>query len=473
MVIEKGSAKKAGLGYIIGNYFLRGIGFLTLPLFSRLLSSEDFGIYNTFLSYGNILFVFVGLALHTSYKSAQIKYDNGFENYVSNTLVLCIVSSVIFLIGGASIPFFFEGLSYEMVFWLILYSFGTAITAYYNSYLSIYFKSASYIRLATISAISNIVVSLVLIFSIFYENRSMGRIIGTTLPVFVIALIWIIDFLKKWKPDLNSSQIKFALRYSVPLIPHGISQVLLSSCDKVMIAMMVGNSQAGIYSFAYTIYSLISVTFSSLDQVWSPWFFQQMKENNIRKIREVADQYALGIAIVAVMSMLAGPELIYIIGSNDFLESKYLFVPVVVGGFFSFMYTFPAAIEYYYEKTKYIAIGTSFAAVINILLNFVGIRIFGYTIAAYTTLLTYLLYFLFHYCISVSLTGGKSLYNIRNFAAICIFVCIGGIVTQSLLNQMIIRWILLLALVVVFIVYIFKIVNLPILSQIKRKLKFK
>ncbi|HEM3610894.1 TPA: oligosaccharide flippase family protein, partial [Streptococcus suis] len=440
MAIESGNVKKAGIGYIIGNYFLRGIGFLTLPLFSRLLTTEDFGEYNTFLSYGNILFVFVGLALHTSYKSAQIKYENGFENYVSNTLVLCIISSVLFLFGGVSFSFLFKGVSFELVFWLILYSFGTAITAYYNSYLSIYFKSASYIKLATMSAIGNILVSLVLIFSIFSDNRSMGRIIGTTLPVFVVALIWIINFFNKWKPNLNKSQIKFALRYSVPLIPHGISQVLLSSCDRVMIAWMVGNSQAGIYSFAYTIYSLISVTFSSLDQVWSPWFFQQMKVKNTSKISEVADQYAFGIAIFTIIAMLAGPELIFIIGSDDFLDSKYLFVPVVVGGFFSFMYSFPAAIEYYYGKTKYIAIGTSFAAVINILLNFVGIKIFGYSIAAYTTLLTYLLYFIFHYYISINLFNGKSLYNIRNFVAICTFVCIGGVTTQLLINQLVIRW---------------------------------
>ena len=48
---EKNSALKAGMGYTIGNVLVKGINFLTLPLFSRLLSTAEFGVYNVFLSY--------------------------------------------------------------------------------------------------------------------------------------------------------------------------------------------------------------------------------------------------------------------------------------------------------------------------------------------------------------------------------------------------------------------------------------
>ena len=114
MKTQKGSVKKAGLGYIIGNYFIRGIGFLTLPIFSRLMLPEEFGIYNTFISYGTILFAFIGVAFHTSYKNAFNKYDSEFNNYVSNTLLLCLINTVLFMVLAIFIPFFFPKVSLKL-----------------------------------------------------------------------------------------------------------------------------------------------------------------------------------------------------------------------------------------------------------------------------------------------------------------------------------------------------------------------
>ena len=48
---------KAGIGYTIGNYLLKGLSFFTIPIFTRLLTTQDYGKYNVFLSYENIIFV--------------------------------------------------------------------------------------------------------------------------------------------------------------------------------------------------------------------------------------------------------------------------------------------------------------------------------------------------------------------------------------------------------------------------------
>lgn len=48
---KQNSIKRAGVGYTIGNYLIRGLGFLTVPIFSRLLSTADYGFYNTYTSY--------------------------------------------------------------------------------------------------------------------------------------------------------------------------------------------------------------------------------------------------------------------------------------------------------------------------------------------------------------------------------------------------------------------------------------
>ena len=89
---------KAGIGYTIGNYLLKGFSFITVPIFARLLTTEDFGIYSTFVAYETILFIILGCAIHTSYKNAKYKYAEedadikglSYDGYVSATIILLV-----------------------------------------------------------------------------------------------------------------------------------------------------------------------------------------------------------------------------------------------------------------------------------------------------------------------------------------------------------------------------------------------
>ena len=79
--ITKSKATKAGIGYTVGNILVKGINFVSLPVFSRLLSTEEFGIYNIFIAYDAILYVILGMALHSSVKSAFYEYKK-IDEYV-------------------------------------------------------------------------------------------------------------------------------------------------------------------------------------------------------------------------------------------------------------------------------------------------------------------------------------------------------------------------------------------------------
>ena len=75
---------KAGIGYTVGNILIKGINFLTLPLFSRLLTTEEFGVYNVFASYEAILYVVVGLSIHSSVRSANLEFKGHAKNAVDD-----------------------------------------------------------------------------------------------------------------------------------------------------------------------------------------------------------------------------------------------------------------------------------------------------------------------------------------------------------------------------------------------------
>ncbi len=213
----------------------------------------------------------------------------------------------------------------------------------------------------------------------------------------------------------------------------------MSQFDRIMIKSMIGNAQAGIYSFGYTIFSIVNVTANSLDNVWGPWFYEKMAANEYDDIRKAGSKYAFGMMMFSGMVMLGTPELVKILGAKDYWDAMYSVIPIVVGGYFMFLYTFPSCVEYYYEKTKYIALGTGLAAVINIVLNSIFIQKFGYLAAAYTTLVTYLLYFIFHYLIAWKIHG-NCIYDTGKLVLYSLGAIGTGAVSLLLIDRWLIRW---------------------------------
>lgn len=470
---------KAGIGYTIGNYMLKGLTFLTIPIFSRIMSTADYGIYNTFVAYEGILFILIGVAIHSSYKNARYKYcidegntdkTNDYNTYISSTMVLLLVSlGCWFLVGnifGHQISGFL-GLDVLSLNLLLIYSFSMAAMQCYNSDLALKYQFQNFLKVSGINAISNIVLSIVLMVTIFSEQRYMGRVIGTTVPIFIIAVYIITTFFKRARPTNTVKYLKWGVKYSLPIVPHGISQVILSQFDRIMINNMIGAATAGIYSFAYNIYTIVNVTTQSLDGVWNTWFYEQMSKQNYQEIRNRSKVYMLAMLLFVSAIILISPEIIKLLGPEEYWEAMYCVAPIVAGGYFSFLYNLPAAIEYYREKTKFIAIGTVSAAIVNIGLNFIFIKYYGYIAAAYTTMFTYLLYFVFHFVIAWKIEK-RCIFSIKTVLLCCVTIIAVNFITIACVDIMIIRWLMALLIGVLFIFYVGK--QLDVIEKIRKKL---
>ena len=117
-------------------------------------------------------------------------------------------------------------------------------------------------------------------------------------------------------------------------------------------------------------------------------------------INSRANYYMFFITFIACSIMIVSKEVIFIVGPSSYLEGVNLFVPIIVGMFFLFLYTIPVVVEYYYKETRFIGLTTFIAAVINVVTNYFFIRLYGYQAAAYTTLFTYVIMFGFHWNVS-------------------------------------------------------------------------
>lgn len=439
-------ALKAGLSYTIGNIFCKGLSFISAFIFARLMTPADYGIYNTFCSYVSILAVAIGFALHVSIKNAKIDYEKKLSEYCSS-ISLIVVANSVFLIALSLVykQQLSEILSLPamMVVIVVIESFANAMLMLYNDYLAVNFLSKKYLVISLVYAIVGMGLSLILVTTVFSDMRYMGRAFGTMIPLLCIALYILSTLYKTSAPKINREYWKYGLKISLPIVPHGLSQLLLSQFDRIMIKKSIGDFVAGMYSFANNIGFIFQIITNSMDTAWNPWFFGRMSEKDYGTIRKSANIYAAAVAVMACCLFLISPELILIMGGNEYRESRYVVIPIVLSVYFSFMYTLPSAIEYYYKKTNLIAIGTMAAAALNVLLNSIFIPLYGYTAAAYTTVFCYACYYVIHTFVSRHIHG-SFIYNIKIMAALVLFTVLFAFLCLYLVDKTWIRIAILL-----------------------------
>ncbi len=401
--MSESKALRSGIGYTIGNILIKGINFLTLPIFSRILSQEEFGVYNVFVSYDTILIVIMGMALHASIQSANLEFRGQINRYTSSISLIYVGNLVLFL---AITALFHRQLSRLLdipptaVLLLVLGSFSSSLITLYNTRVSLDYAYKKYLFVSACTSLSNVGFSLFLILTVFQGEKALGRIVGSIAPLFIIAVIILFSFFRKEKPRLNKSYWRFGIKYSLPIIPHGISQVLLAQFGRIMIRNMEGDGPAGIYSLAANIRLILTIITESIATAWTTWFYSRMDTDDKKGIRQRSLQLMGLFFILTVGLMALSPELVFILGGKEYDMAKFVAIPMILDAFVLFLYNLIVPAEYYSKKTTFIMIGTMLATVINIALNYVFIQRFGYLAVGYTTLFAYICYLGMHIVIS-------------------------------------------------------------------------
>lgn len=426
---------KAGAGYTIGNILIKGISFISLPVFSRLLTPSDFGLFNTYVAYEAIIVIVIGLGMHASIKTAYYDYRGKQNTFISTQTLIVLGVTLLIMLAYTVLqkPINdFTGFNSPITYLLIAQSFGAAMLNIVNSKLTLSYNYKSYLCYAAFNTVLNVLLSVVLIYTIMGNNRLLARVSGAAIPLLIIGVISVIQFERIEEKRFDSAMAKYALIFGLPLVWHYLSQQIQSQFDRIMITKLVSSSATGIYSFVYTIANIFQILFYSTDNVWGVWMLGKMDGQDYKSIKEKANRYMLLITIIACGMMIVSKELIMIVGPEEYLSGANLFIPIIVGMFFLFLYTIPVGVEYYYKETKYIGATTFVAALFNVATNYIFIQMFGYVAAAYTTLFSYVLMFALHWFIAKKILKKhdvKPFFEFKAFALYIIVVVACGIGT--------------------------------------------
>lgn len=390
---------KGSFWFLICGFLSRGISFITVPIFTRLLSTEEYGRFNVFNSWFGIVSVVVTLNIfYGVYVQGLVKFEDKKNEYSSSLQGLCLtlvlIWTVIYLLFRNYINSLFSLTTLQMICMLTMCWTG-AVFSFWSAEQRNDYK---YIRLVVITVIVTVakpVLGIILVVNA--DDKVTARIFGLAIVELIAYIGLFFSQMFKGKKFFSFKIWKYALGFAIPLVPHYLSGVVLSSSDRIMIEKMIGDSEAGIYSLAYSVSQIMTIFNTALLQTAEPWLYKKIKNKQMKETSDISLPMMIFVAGINIILIAFAPEIIHIFAPPAYHDSIYVIPPVAMSVFFTFLYSFFATFEFYYEKKTYIAVSTSAGAVVNIILNYIFIDIFGYYAAGYTTLICYIIYAACHY----------------------------------------------------------------------------
>ena len=465
--MKKKDFAEAGALYFIATLFNKGIGFVTVPIFSRILTTSDYGTVTTFNSWVSMISVFISLALYNAVRNSFVDMDDKERPHFLSTIITFTGLVFLTVIGVCVVATVFvpHNINTALIFMCIIQSFGYALINDYSYYLMMRYRYKFRAALMVLPGLLSVVLSIFAILFILKDNLYLGRIVPTTAVYGIFAIVVLMAVYSKTKPELNLDYLKYGLKIALPLVLHSIALQILSQSDRVMITSLRNAAETGVYSLVYNLGMIATVITTSLDGIWVPWFTGKLKERKIREINVLAMDYVHLMTYAMVALILVGPEILKIFADRRYWEGMSIIPPIALANYMIFMYTMYVYIEHYYKKTVYITKNTLIAAGLNVILNFILIPKYGYVAAAYTTLVSYFVAFILHSRYAKKIE--PDIYPLKMFALPLLHVGGAIILYYPLLNFWTLRWgILFVYLIIILIKERFRIGTLvPVLAE--------
>ena len=283
--------------------------------------------------------------------------------------------------------------------------------------------------------------SVFLVFFVFTgDDAYMGRVLGLCVPNTALGIALALGLALRQRGRIRLRYWRFCLALTLPLIFHGLSQLVLGQTGKIVIQQSCGDSLAGVYSIAVVIVTLLNSIYGALNNAFVPFMYDDLAgktsaEVKMSHFRNYFTSFTLG----AVAFVLIAPEILRLMSTEAYWGAIPLLPLLAVGQYCVFLYSFPVNYEFYSMKTKSIALGTVLAAALNIVLTLALVPAFGMMGAAFSTMVAYLALFVFHFCIARFALGDRN-YPARYYVLGLALVLVASLACYPLADLVAARW---------------------------------
>lgn len=457
-IIDKGKKRyeavskpvKASVWFVICFIIQRGMQFLSMPIYTRIMTQEDYGIYSVFLSWFNVICVFTSLNLYSgTFNKAMIRYEDKRDQYISSVQMLTTITTAVF---GVMLLVFrktvssITGFSTTILLLMIIHLLSFPTIQYWSQELRFYYAYKPFVGVTVLNSLLSMALGILAVF--FFPDKSLA-LIGSVVGVqALISAVLYIYLLRKGRCICHKESWKWSLGLAVPLLPHYLSEILLGHSDRLMINQMCGSAQAGIYNIVYQISMIMTIVRTGVNGAFVPWLYYSIKNKQYGNIRNATGLLTAMMSVMSVFFMIIGPEILRIAAPSSYYEAVVDIPAIMAGGFFIFVYVMFVYVETYYEEKQYVSIASISCTILNIVLNYRFIAEYGYLVAGYTTMVSYMAMSVMHYLFLKKITRKHSeiskMFNYRFLFGVSICIVIASFMNLVMYHHTALRYILVL-----------------------------
>ncbi|MEO7157243.1 MAG: oligosaccharide flippase family protein [Vicinamibacterales bacterium] len=368
--------------YTLANVANSAIPFLLLPVLTRVLSPEEFGLVTIFTTLMTAFGAFAGLSVHGAVNVRYFDVHTRHARYVGTALVILGSSTFAVLVVVFLAAPWISGWSQIARPWLFLAVLASGAQFVIQIRLVTWQVRRQPIRYGVFQVLQtalNLGLSLLLI--IAGDMGAEGRFIGVVVAVLLFAAVGLLTLHRarqvEWGFDL--AYAKDALRFGIPLIPHVVGGVLIAASDRLMVAKLMSVRDAGIYAAGMQIGLVIAVLADAMVKAIGPWLFASLaRDDDMVKRNIVRMTYLcfIGIAALSVAFSAAAPHLLLLVG-EQFRSSQDVVVYVALGAAFGGMYLMVVNYIFYAKRTEFLSAASLSVGTLNLIASYFLIGRYG------------------------------------------------------------------------------------------------
>lgn len=392
--------------YSTGNFLTRGLNFILLPIYSHYISPPEFGVYSVIISIVTIASTILNLGLPSIFVKNLSEFETAsakrkfISNVISGITALSIPILIFVVIFSKKISWIVIGSeTYDREIILgILSVFSLNYSYYFSAFFIAEQNSKRFVFVNSISALINFILNVFLI--VVLKSGIDGIFISQILSSIVLILL-AKDVVKNFFHfEIDLKYLNPILISSLPLLFSGIFTIVVELIDRFIVLKLLGEEQAGIYSFGYRIALIYNLFILSFKSAWIPHYFQLKGIDEEEKSKHIGRVFTKLVYLSAVL-ILTIQIIIKILFSTDFISfqifnpayksSQSFIIYVMLGYFFNLMMAFYSIAPYKFNKTNHFLIADLLAMITNLVFNFLLIPEFGLIGAALATMFAFMI----------------------------------------------------------------------------------
>jgi O-antigen/teichoic acid export membrane protein len=394
------SLQRSSLVYVVAAAVTALIPFAALPLLTRWMGPSEYGIAGTYLALVNLGAVIAGLSSHGVI--SVVHYRVGAEHVPAH------VGACLKVLGLTAVPLAGALLLCSEPLYRVsgippAWSWTIALTAAAQFVVglgvAVWQARTQALRVGTVQvamaalwATSSL--ALVGTFGWGWEGRAAGQILAACM-VAALAL-WLLerDGLLRWR-SADNAPLQAALRFGLPLLPHSVAGVAMSSADRLIVSGLAGTEAAGLYFASLQIASVLTVGAAAVNLAWVPWLYRRLAARLPGALDEAVFATYCAFAVLLGMAALIAvnaPWLMTAVAGARYEAAAASLRWLAPAAALSGMYYFVAGYLFFAGRTGVLSIITVCCAGLQVGLIFLLVPRFGIEGAAAATLVAMLAY---------------------------------------------------------------------------------